>query len=212
MLKRISLCNARALLKPFVQPTAARPQATQRLPVRVVVVLARSNIVLSRLKHSLSCRLGSGVMHAAPVYGNRLAFLVAAICCLSYTTASKWEIVHKTTKDLWGGKNRHSIRSFSCSGGPCTRNLSIGNLHEEYELKMAHCGCLCRYSHCVGLIDDQLVITHGYFYNTEVKGPQWLSDTWVMSLQSPYAMHQVHSRCLMVCKGPIFSTSGASPV
>ena len=52
-----------------------------------------------------------------------------------------------------------------------------------------------RYSHCAGVFDDQLVITHGYFYNTEVKGPQWLSDAWTMSLHSPYAMHEIHSEC-----------------
>ena len=52
---------------------------------------------------------------------------------------------------------------------------------------------LCRYSHCASVHQDQLVITHGYFYNTETRGPQWLSDTWTMSLHSPYAMHEIHS-------------------
>lgn len=55
------------------------------------------------------------------------------------------------------------------------------------------CGVWCRYSHCSSVHHDQLLITHGYFYNTEVKGPQWLSDTWTMSLHSPYAMHEIHS-------------------
>ena len=46
---------------------------------------------------------------------------------------------------------------------------------------------------------DQLVITHGYFYNTETSGPQWLSDTWTMSLHSPYAMHEIHSAYMPSC-------------
>ncbi|DBA74712.1 TPA: hypothetical protein ACH3X2_009374 [Trebouxia sp. C0005] len=69
-----------------------------------------------------------------------------------------------------------------------------------------------RYSHCANVFEDQLVITHGYFYNTEVKGPQWLSDAWLMSLQSPFAMKQIHKGVTDTAAASTYSKKQTPPV
>ncbi|KAA6426624.1 MAG: hypothetical protein FRX49_03734 [Trebouxia sp. A1-2] len=68
------------------------------------------------------------------------------------------------------------------------------------------------YSHCANVFEDQLVITHGYFYNTEVKGPQWLSDAWLMSLQSPFAMKQIHKGVTDTAAASTYSKKQTPPV
>lgn len=52
-----------------------------------------------------------------------------------------------------------------------------------------------------------MILTHGYFYNTETRAPQWLSDTWSMSLQSPYQWYQLHreQNCCLPLQVAVFS-------
>ena len=56
-------------------------------------------------------------------------------------------------------------------------------------------GALCRFSHAAAVLNDQVVISHGFFYDVEARASQWLSDTWSMSTLSPYTWRKVHSRC-----------------
>lgn len=53
----------------------------------------------------------------------------------------------------------------------------------------------CRFSHATAVLNDQVVISHGFFYDVEAKASQWLSDSWTMSTHSPYTWHKLHSRC-----------------
>lgn len=48
-----------------------------------------------------------------------------------------------------------------------------------------------RYSHVAAVHKDEMIVTHGYFYDAENHKPRWLSDTWAMSLQAPYAWRQI---------------------
>ena len=52
-----------------------------------------------------------------------------------------------------------------------------------------------RFSHAATVLNDQVVITHGYFYDNEARASQWLSDTWAMSTQIPFTWRKLHSRC-----------------
>ncbi|DBA83936.1 TPA: Kelch motif, variant 3 [Trebouxia sp. C0004] len=50
-----------------------------------------------------------------------------------------------------------------------------------------------RFSHAAVVLNDQVVITHGFFYDVEARASQWLSDAWSMSTQSPYTWHKLHN-------------------
>eukprot|EP01025_Chloroclados_australasicus_P029798 TRINITY_DN29780_c1_g1_i3.p2 TRINITY_DN29780_c1_g1~~TRINITY_DN29780_c1_g1_i3.p2 ORF type:complete len:440 (-),score=24.71 TRINITY_DN29780_c1_g1_i3:171-1442(-) len=49
-----------------------------------------------------------------------------------------------------------------------------------------------RYSHTAALSRNQMIISHGYYYNRGHKRPRWLSDTWAMDLSPPYSWHFLH--------------------
>lgn len=138
-------------------------------------------------------------MHSIRAHSAWLYLPLLGVCCASAATA-KWEVIHKTTKEIWGPKNRHSIRCLFASCCATTAQLQLSRHHvPSCSIMLSAIIARCRYSHCTGVSDDQLVITHGYFYNTESKGAQWLSDTWTMSLHSPYAMHQIHRELRVLC-------------
>ena len=48
-----------------------------------------------------------------------------------------------------------------------------------------------RYSACVVWHEGRIVVTHGYFYNHDIRQPAWLSDAWVFEV-SRGAWRQVH--------------------
>ena len=48
-----------------------------------------------------------------------------------------------------------------------------------------------RYSHVAAVYKDEMVVSHGYFYDAENHKPRWLSDSWAMSLQAPYLWRQI---------------------
>mmetsp|Transcript_42939 Transcript_42939/g.101953 ORF Transcript_42939/g.101953 Transcript_42939/m.101953 type:complete len:424 (+) Transcript_42939:141-1412(+) len=48
-----------------------------------------------------------------------------------------------------------------------------------------------RYNHGAVVVGDQMVISHGYFYNRENGRPEWLHDTWSLSLTGDRAWERL---------------------
>lgn len=65
---------------------------------------------------------------------------------------------------------------------------------------------MCRFSHAAAVLHDQVVITHGFFYDVEARAAQWLSDTWSMSVLSPYTWKKLHSGFSILLQSSLVST------
>ena len=91
--------------------------------------------------------------------------------------------------------------------GTVRESDAASSLHESNaELNVAlH---LCRFSHASALVSDQVVITHGFFYDVEARAAQWLSDTWSMAVRSPYTWRRLHSGCSILLQ-LLYSTADA---
>ncbi|KAK9835648.1 hypothetical protein WJX74_004995 [Apatococcus lobatus] len=48
-----------------------------------------------------------------------------------------------------------------------------------------------RYSHLAAVYKDEMIISHGYFYDAENHKPRWLSDSWAMGLDAPHKWRQL---------------------
>eukprot|EP01023_Acetabularia_acetabulum_P032469 TRINITY_DN30325_c0_g1_i1.p1 TRINITY_DN30325_c0_g1~~TRINITY_DN30325_c0_g1_i1.p1 ORF type:complete len:409 (+),score=56.13 TRINITY_DN30325_c0_g1_i1:106-1332(+) len=68
--------------------------------------------------------------------------------------------------------------------------LFLYNVTSAQESQSAYPGI--RYSHAAAINQNQMIITHGYYYNRGNRQPRWLSDTWAMDLSPPYNWNFLH--------------------
>eukprot|EP00798_Chlamydomonas_sp_ICE-L_P017900 gene17900-24292_t len=49
-----------------------------------------------------------------------------------------------------------------------------------------------RYGHAAVSVGDDMIITHGYYYDRETSSATWLSDSWAMGLDPPHTWRQLN--------------------
>ncbi|KAK3247368.1 hypothetical protein CYMTET_43132 [Cymbomonas tetramitiformis] len=82
------------------------------------------------------------------------------------------------------------IVSFLC-GSQATEEWE--ELHEQTSPHGHDKSPSVRYSHASIVYKDEMIVTHGYFYDRANGSPAWRDDTWAYSLQAPHEWRQIVS-------------------
>lgn len=144
-----------------------------------------------------------------------LRVLVYNVLTHTYVRGSEWQVIHETTSDVWGSRRTPPVRCSSMPlvysrytrDGQCQSNHLSSSIHTQQKLSKLHCAVhLRRFSHAAAVLHDQVVITHGFFYDVEARAAQWLSDTWSMSILSPYTWKKLHSGCSILLQSSLVCT------